>query len=186
MSIDWGGTDAAVAAAVRARGVETDLVDAALAAHARAAVAEIAARGLGPDAAIELRVDGWGQRYIQLIPPAASVSAVTVDGTSLDEDDDGYRLRPGGHFLERLEGGYASTWSGPVHITYANAAADDRYDRVVVDLIKLELQYSGLDSRRDGDYSEEAAGARTGGQKGYQQQREDIISELVPAGLGFA
>lgn len=184
MSIDWAGTDAAVAAALRARGVETDLGDADLAAYARAAVEEISER-LGPRSGIERRFDGYGQRFLILSPPAGTITSLDVDGSSLTDGVD-YRMRQGGMLLERLSGSSPSTWYGQIRVVFALAAADDRYDRVVTDLVKLGLQYTGLDARRDGDYGEEAMGARGGGQKSYQDEREQLISELVPAGFGFA
>lgn len=183
--VDWT-VEATAATALRARGVESDLTDAALHAYAKDAVAEIAARGYGPQSGLVRYVDGWGQRLVTLSPPAATISEVTEEGIEVTEDDaSGFRVISGGQFLERLQFGYASTWSGRVVVTYDAQAADDRYDRVVVDLVKLALQYSGLDSRRDGDYAEEAAGARGGGLNSYQMQREQLISELAPA-WGFA
>lgn len=182
MSVNWT-VEATAATALRDRGVETDLGNAALHAYAKAAIAEIAARGYGPRS-VELVAYG-GSSLISLDPPAASIATVEEEGIALTADTD-YRLRPGGLFLERLYAGRPSVWWGRVTGTITAAAADDRYDRVVVDLVKLALEYSGLDSRRDGDYGEEAAGARTGGQKGYQQQRDDLISELAPAGIGFS
>lgn len=176
MSVDWSGNDASIAAALRALGVETDLADAQLAAKARAAVGEITKHtGIGA-AEIESYADG-GNRFVALDPPAASITSVTENGTTVTAGDDGYRLHPGGRLLERLSGGSASRFSGTVHVTYA-AATDDRYDRVVTDLVKLSLEYTGLDMRRDGDYSETAAGANSGGQTSYQDQRVQIISEL--------
>jgi hypothetical protein len=186
VSIDWTAADATVAAAVRARGVETDLADADLAAYARAAVDEIAGRGFGPQTDVVLNAVGTSQLLIALDPPASTVTEVIEDDITLDDDEDGYRLRPGGAFLERLDAGYQTGWSGLIAITYDAAPANDRYDRVVVDLVKLALQFSGLDSRRDGDHAEEAMGARSGGQEGYQSQRDSLISELAPAGISFA
>ena len=177
MSVDWSGNDATIAAALRALGVETDLADAQLAAKARAAVGEITKHtGIGA-AEIESYADG-GNRFVALDPPAASITSVTENGTTVTAGDDGYRLRPGGVLLERLSGGSATRWRGSVHVTYAGPATDDQYDRVVTDLVKLALEYSGLDMRRDGDYSETAAGANSGGQTSYQDQRQQIISEL--------
>jgi hypothetical protein len=186
MSIDWTASDATVAAAVRARGVETDLSDADLAAYARGSVGEIAARGLGPQTDVLLNAVGTGQTLITLDPPASVILEVIEADVTLDEDDDGYRLRSGGVFLERLSAGYRVGWGGLLQITYDAAPASDRYDRVVIDLVKLALEFSGLDSRRDGDYAEESMGARSGGQEGYQDQRNALIAELVPAGISFA
>lgn len=184
MSIDWDGTTSAIATALRSRGIESDLGDAELVAYASAARAEIAQRGYGPRDDVDFVAFGSGT-LISLDPPAASIADVEEAGVALVADTD-YRLRPGGMYLERISGGYPTGWNGRVTGTITVAESDDRYDRVVVDLVKLALQYTGLDSRRDGDYAEEAAGARTGGQKGYQQQREEIIEELRPAGALFA
>lgn len=183
MAVDWTDESEA-AAALLARGVETDLEDAALHAYAKDAVAEIAARGYGPQTAVPFTAYG-GTSLIPLYPAAASVASITEEGEALTLNTH-YRLRPGGLFLERIYEGHPSVWWGRVTGTLTAAAADDRYDRVVVDLVKLALQFSGLDSRRDGDYAEESAGSRTGGSKGYQQIREDLISELAPATIGFA
>lgn len=177
--IDWTDAAATVAAALRARGIESDLADADLKAFATAAVDEIAARGFGPQTDVTLHVDSWGQRFITLSPPAASVTSVTEEGTLLAADDDGYRVRPGGLFLERLSGGYPIGWRGRVVIIYDALTATERYDRVVVDLVKLALEFSGLASRADGDYREQ-------GQPDYQAERERLIDELAPAGVGFA
>lgn len=177
--VDWT-VEATAAAALRARGIESDLTDASLHAFAKAAVSEIAARGYGPQTGVLRYVTASGLGLITLSPPAASITSITEEGTTLVVDVD-YRIRPGGHFLERLASGYLSAWNGRVVVTYNAAPADDRYDRVVVDLVKLALEYSGLDSRRDGDYAEEAAGARGGGLNSYQTQRDQIISELAPS-----
>lgn len=187
MSIDWTGTTATVAAAIRAAGVETDLADADLVAKASAARQEIAARGYGPGTDVVYRTAGWGQTLLELPQPAAAVTEVLIDGDEILADGDGYRIRPGGRYLERLSGGYVIGWAATeVAITFDAAATDERYDRVVIDLVKLALEYSGLDSRRDGDYGEESMGARGGGgQRNYASEREALIAELGP-GWTFA
>lgn len=183
MSVDWTDESDA-AAALRARGVESDLADADLHKYALAAVQEVASRGYGPGADVAWSVLGTGQRLIPLSPAAASVATIVEGGIALTTGTH-YRLRPGGLYLERLQDGYPWYWSGVVTGVSTPEAADERYDRVVVDLVKLALEYSGLDSRRDGDYAEEAKGARGGGQQGYQTERELLISELQ-TGPGFA
>jgi hypothetical protein len=183
--IDWEGSAAVVAAALRARGVESDLPDADLKAYATAAVQEITARGYGPQAAVDWVAYGSGT-LISLYPAALSVADIEEDDVALTEGVD-FRLRPGGMFLERLStDGYVIRWGGRITGTTTLAAQSERYDRVVVDLVKLALEFSGLDSRRDGDYAEESIGARGGGQEGYQEKREELIGELAPAGAGFA
>lgn len=183
MSVDWTDESDA-AAALRARGIESDLADSALHAYALAAVQEIAHRGYGPGDDTELNITANGQQLLVLTPPASAIADVIEAGVALTADVD-YRLRPGGQFLERLSSGYTWQWRGVVSGTITPAPADERYDRVVVDLVKLALNYDGLDSRRDGDYAEEAKGSRSGGQAGYMVEREQLIAELA-TGVGFA
>jgi hypothetical protein len=184
MSIDWAGSTATVAAAIRARGVESDLSDAALVDVANAARGEIAAR-IGSTHEGLVRYPLGGSSIVSVSPPISSVDTVTENGITLTEGTD-YRIRGGGTFLERIELGYSRLWGSNIVITYDGSAPGDRYDRVVIDLVKLALEYTGLDSRRDGDYSEEGAGTRGGGLNSYQMQREQIISELYADTAGFA
>jgi hypothetical protein len=182
MSVDWTD-EAEAAAAVRSR-LETDLTDSALHALAQAAVGEIASRGIGPRT-FNFTAIGDGS-LIALPAPAASVASIIEEGVPLTADTH-YRLRPGGLFLERIYAGHPSVWYGRITGSLTTAAADERYDRVVVDLVKLAVEYSGLARRADGDYREDAMGARAGGTAGgYQEEREALISELMPASVGFA
>ena len=186
MSINWAEPDVNILGAIiRGRGIETDLSNADLVGYARAAIDEIAARGLGPQAAFDFVLYGNGGTLLTLPRQADSVSAITEEGSPLSAGTD-YRLRNGGLFLERIRDNYPYGWRGRITGTIAASTSNDRYDRVVIDLVKLALQYTGLDSQRDGDYAEEAAGARGGGLNSYQMQRDQIISELAPAGVGFA
>lgn len=185
MSIDWTEDDPAVLGPIiRARGVESDLANADLMAYATAAREEIAQR-LGSGEAIVRRHDG-GQRYIFLDPPIGTLDTVTENGEELTVDVD-FRVGGGGAYIERLLDGFPGYFGRWVVTTYDSTVGGDRYDRVVIDLVKLALEYSGLDSRRDGDYAEESKGARGGGgQHNYQLERELLISELVNVGVGFA
>lgn len=183
--VDWTDQTEAVTA-LREADIETDLTDAALHAKAKSAVDEIATR-LGAATGLQRFFDGWGQRFLALTPPASTITTVTEAGIPVTAGDNGYRIRDGGATLERLSTAYASVWSGPIVVTYdAAPTSGDRYDRVVIDLVKLALQYSGLDSRRDGDYAEESLGARGGGQKSYQDERDILIRELLPPDPVFA
>ena len=104
----------------------------------------------------------------------------------------------GGRMIQRLEGTDVDlptpTWWGfrsvgwpsvelDVVIAYTPAsAAEDtptasRTDRVVIDLCKLAIQYSGLASERAGDYAYTS--------KEYQAERESLLKELAPK-VGFA
>jgi hypothetical protein len=185
MSIDWTESDVDVLGPIiRARGVETDLENAELVGYANAAREEIAAR-LHIGDAIVRRSDG-GQRYIFLDPPVGTLTSVFENGIELTVDTD-FRLGGGGAYIERLLDGFPAYFGRWVVTTYDAGATGDRYDRVVIDLVKLALEYSGLDSRRDGDYAEESKGARGGGgQHNYQLEREILVSELVNTGVGFA
>lgn len=181
MAVDWTDETAAATALREVYGIESDLSDAALFAHARAAVAEIAARI--PFGGTHVRYAPAGGRYVRLHPPAATLTTVVEAGETLLEDTD-FRLLLDGRILDRQVNGETYRWGSETVITYVAPTADERYDRVVADLVTLSLQYVGLDSVRDGDYAEEAAGARGGSQNGYQQQRDLIISELVPSSAG--
>jgi hypothetical protein len=185
MSIDWAESDVDVLGPIiRARGVESDLGNAELVAYAAAAREEIAQR-LGTGDATVRRHDG-GQRYIFLNPPIGTLDTVTENDDELVEDTD-FRIGGGGAYIERLRDGFPAYFGPWVVTTYDSTVGGDRYDRVVIDLIKLALEYSGLDSRRDGDYAEESKGARGGGgQHNYQMERDLLISELVSVGVGFA
>ncbi len=182
MAIDWTAVDATVAAAVRARGVETDLSDAALAAFARAAVEEIGTR-LGDRTGIVARHDG-GVQYVFLSTPAATITSITENGVTLDAAE--YQSEFGGRALSRISVyGFKTLWGGPLVITYdASALADtDRYDRVVIDLVKLAITYDGSDkAHSSGDYSESASLTPDA----YQREREELIGELTGSRWGVA
>ena len=105
-----------------------------------------------------------GSRTIQLKPPypladiylsspAETVAAITHQNpgetaTAVDADD--YRLEHGGRTISRVKG----YWKRLVNITYTPIADNARRAQVLVDLVKLEAQYSGLGTQRVGDYSE--------------------------------
>lgn len=183
MAIDWTAADETVAAAVRARGIETDLSNAALAAVARAAVQEVDAR-VGNVAGISEWHAGGGD-YIFLSKPAASVTSVTIDGEASAMDVDEYELTFGGRALIRFNAyGARSLWSDATVVYSTTAVADtDRYDRVVVDLVKLAITYDGSDkSHSAGDYSESASLTPDA----YQREREVLIGELLGTRWGVA
>lgn len=185
MSIDWTEADVDILAPIiRARGVETDLANADLVGYANAARDEIAERAhLG--AGLIRRHDG-AQRYIFLNPPIGTLTSVVENGLLLIEDTD-FRIGAGGGYIERISDGYPRLFGRWVVTTYDAGATDDRYDRVVIDLVKLALNFTGLDSQRDGDYAEEQKGARGGGSSlNYQAERENLIAELISVGVGFA
>lgn len=185
MAVDWTDESAA-ATALRDRGVESDLSDAALHAFALAAVGEIADR-IGTRSGIAYAVpydESYGRAYIFLSPPASTVTSIEESGETLVADTD-YRVVYGGRAVERLAETYSSSWDYPITITYDAAAVTDtdRYDRVVVDLVKLAISYGGfVHSVSDGDHSESASLTSDG----YQRERDALISELAPVEWGVA
>ncbi len=180
MAVDWT-VEASAAAALRdVYGIESDLSNAALHARAKAAVKEIAARI--PFGGTHVRRAAGRSRYIRLHPPAASITTVVEDGTAVVAAD--FRMLLGGRILERLVDDEPDRWGANVVTTYVGHAADERYDRVVADLVRVALEYSGLDQRTDGDYEEITVGSRSSEAGGYQGERERIISELVPVSAG--
>lgn len=180
MAVDWTVEADAATALRETYGIESDLADAALHAHALSAVAEIAARI--PFGGTHVRHAAGRSRYIRLHPPAASITTVVEDGTTVDAAD--FRLLLDGRILERLVDDEPDRWGANVVTTYVGHAADERYDRVVADLVTIALEYSGLDVRSDGDYEETAIGARDSGTLGYQGERERLIGELMPPMAG--
>lgn len=187
MAVDWT-VEATAAAALRARGVESDLSDAALHAFALDATAALDKR-LGDLSAIvhEAPYSAYGGQYLFLSVPVASIASIVENGVPLVAGTD-YRVVFGGRAIERISSGYPAGWGYPVTVTYDAAAVDtDTYDRIVVDLVKLALSYQGTAERSDGDYREAAMGARAGGTAGgYQDERESILSELAGARWGVA
>lgn len=113
--------------------------------------------------------------------PASEITEVieTIAGeeTTLAADD--YQILNGGRQLERDPDGTngRTTWGERVQITYFPEDDSARRIRVQIDLVKLAIQYEGLDSSRYGNVSVD------GGD--YQRRREEILSTLAPA-FGFA
>ncbi len=140
--------------------VETDLGDDALERVVAAADAEIIRR-LGPVAnAVEVLRGG---RLFLHLPRRASaiVSAVeryaayglAAADYALVADD--YKLHADGYRVERLADGTnpSSAWNGLVTITFTPLNTGDTTERklLLANLVKLELEYSGLASDAIGD-----------------------------------
>lgn len=106
--------------------------------------------------------------FLFLDPPADLVTAITEDDTALLEGDEyDYVLRFDGRALKRTSG----RWWGQTVVEW-EVGDDPRRDRVALDLCKLAIQYEGLQSSGDGDYSETHLE--------YQKERDSILSELQP------
>lgn len=139
--------------------IETDLVDDALQRIIDAADAEII-RKLG---ALDSQTDvlQGGSRYLHLSRKASAITAVSeryniemLGLTVVPLAADDYRLLADGRRIERLQAGTngASCWQGEVEIesTPADAGLAER-KALLVKLVQLDLQYSGLDSQSVGD-----------------------------------
>jgi hypothetical protein len=105
------------------------------------------------------------------------IEQIGDDETTLDPDD--YRLRNNGTQIERLGTGTnpRSTWGEIVTVTYAPVDRTARRVRVLIDLVRLAVQYSALKSESVGDYSASSAE--------YEAEREKILGRLRE-GLSFA
>lgn len=173
---------------------ETDLGDEAidaLIADASAAIEERVGTA-GDDQDIVLTVRGSDQ-YIFLPQPVTGEDQITsiVERYGNDEatlEADQWRLI-GKRQIERIVGGgnlNPELWGYnfadndvefQVIITYTPNVSTSRKDRVIIDLVKLAIQYQGLQNEHAGDYSSSSFD--------YQEERKKLISELVPR-LRFA
>lgn len=165
--------------------VETGLVDDALERLLVEAQAQVTARAKS-DASLTVSVEAYG-RYIRLQRPALSITSIAEFNdqryplyTLLPAD---YELQYGGRIIRRLTGGttfYADrSWAPVVVISYVPVPEQAIRDRVVIDLVRLAVQYNAL--------GQETFGGRTGYQSisiDYFNERERILGGLF-ASRGF-
>lgn len=121
-----------------------------------------------------------GRRHIWTKQKISSVTSVKegvtladADLTTLVEDTD-YRVINDGWGIERIDTDFLKR----VVIVYAPESDSDRRDRVTIDLVKLAIQFNGLDSERVGDWQ--------GSHMDYQKTREEILSTLKSGRRHFA
>ena len=132
--------------------VETDLSDEALTRLLESADAEII-RAFGPhdgERTVTLYPVLRQSPYLLTLPsPAANVSLITegADDTVVEEED--YIVEYNGRVLLKSK----SRWLPPVDVTYTPVADNPRRIAVLIDLVKLEIQYRGLNTERVGSYS---------------------------------
>lgn len=168
--------------------VETGIVDEALKVLLDDAVAQVENR-FGTDGAITLRLIGGGQ-FLRLQRPAVSVASIAESNEqrtplyTLGALGTDYDLLYGGRMLVRLSGGtvfYYQSWAPVVDVVYTPKPEQILRDRVVVDLVKLAVQYSGL--------AQEQIGGRTGYQSwsidDYHAERERLLRG-VSSSRGFS
>ena len=134
--------------------VETDLSDSALERLIDSADAEII-RAYGPhDGEQSALVAGRGYR-IWLPRPAESITEIVewAGGETLADADtvsaDKYSLEHGGRTIFRTDAPFMPN----VQITYTPIADNPRRIAVLIDLVKVELEYRGLNTERVGSYS---------------------------------
>ncbi len=155
--------------------VETGLVDTALQRIMDAAEQDIDQR----HGAVASQVDDLpgGTLNIFTTRPIDSVTSVveTVGDTDTTLASTDYKQRHGTQ-LERLDTGTTArqTWGDRVLVTYVPTDTTSRRIGAYIKLIKLEIEYSGLDNSKDGDFSSKNLD--------YATEREKILSGLRQPG----
>jgi hypothetical protein len=163
--------------------VETGLTDEALGRLIADAVEEVEGRW-GTDAEQTVLMDGSGLRLLRLLRPALTITSVNEQRNSWSEElllvaGEDYELRPGGRVLERIPGWGWSYWGQRVTIVYTPLPEISLRDRVVVDLVRLAVEYEGLTSVKVGDYSATHSD--------YLKERERLLAAVAfRRGLRFA
>lgn len=161
--------------------VETDLTDEALQRLVDDAELEIIEYAGEADEQVDETRNAQLSTCLLLSRKAVEVIAVVEeiggDETTLAADD--YRLRNGGHEIERLGDGTnpRTTWGETVTVSYVPADRAARRVRVMIDLVKLAVRYSGAKSESIGDFSSTSMD--------YEEERSRLLSRLRE-GLGIA
>lgn len=154
--------------------LETDLSDQALQRLLDDADAEVVRRygPHPPGPAVETHVGG--NKYVFLRQRAAAIQSVTETvrnvTTVLSSDD--YRVLGGGRYLERLTSGPNPRvyWGDFVTVTFEPYDDRPQRRRVIIDLVRLALEYNALESVDVGDYSASSLD--------YQRERRRLLAEL--------
>jgi len=158
--------------------IEHDLTDNALQRLNDAETAEILRRFGDYDTATELLPGA--ETMLVLSQKAASFTSVTetVDDTSTVLSADDYR-QWWGAMLERLDDGTnpRSTWGDRVSVVYVPENKLPQRRLVLVNLVKLAIEYRGLKSEDIG------AGDHRMTALDYNKERENIMRSLVPRGF---
>jgi len=158
--------------------VETDLVDAALQRLLDDAEKAIDAK-VGPVsatvaefAATELAIELWVAQAIATITSVVEEDKTGGGYTSTTLASDDYKVRNNGRSIERLGDGTnpGTYWSDRVTITYTAATDTARREVAQIDLVKLELAFSGYDTERAGDW--------TGVVKDHEKNRRGVLRRL--------
>lgn len=164
--------------------VETDLDDDALQRLMDAEEAEIvtrfgshgAADGTGPT--VTRRVPGGdlfaflGQRSVSITQVDETIGSSSGETTTTLSADD-YQSWDDGRSLRRLNDGTNARdlWGKFMDITFVGFDDRDRRKRVLIDLVKLSVQYEAAKSSKIGDVSVSFTD--------YQKERESILSTMA-------
>lgn len=156
--------------------IETGLVDAALQTLMDAAQEAIDQRHGELDAETDDLVGGL--KSIWTTRPIGTITTVTEtagsDDTVLDASD---YIKRHNTQLDRLDTGPNSRqrWGDRVKIVYAPRSDEEKRNIVFIALIKLAVEYSGLDNSKDGDFSSKTLN--------YADERERLLSTLDEKGF---
>lgn len=119
-----------------------------------------------------------GNVFLILSRPASSITTVTeiLKGTLPDSETtlsaDDYDLWPDGRRLERLGDGtnQRETWGDVIEITYTPTDETAQRTRAEIDLVKLAIEYKGLNSEGIGDHKVSFVD--------YEDERSKILQRL--------
>jgi len=156
--------------------VETDISDPALSRLINDAEAEIIRRY--GDHTTEIEKIFGGGHFIVLSRPADTITSITeilwgvFGGTTLDLAADDYQVWPDKRRIERLSDGTnpRPIWGDVIEVDYTPVDESAQRKRVVIDLVKLALEYRGVKSEGIGDYKV------TLGE--YEDERRKILNRL--------
>lgn len=116
-----------------------------------------------------------GNRH--LIFPSRPVGTMTsvvesIGNTDRTLDSSDYRIKSNGSWLERRNDGAnpRHDWGDQIRLTYTPVVDDARRKRVIIDLVRLAIQYDAMKSVKEGDFTETTAD--------YQEERLRILSTL--------
>jgi hypothetical protein len=137
--------------------VETGLADEALIRLIADATEEVENR-FGTDAEKTVILDGYGCHLLRLLRPALTITSIVEQRNAYSEAlpltvVEDYELRPGGKLIERLPGWGWYTWGRRVTVVYGPIPEISLRDRMVIDLVKLAVQYNALKTESIGDYA---------------------------------
>ncbi len=155
--------------------IETGLLDTALQRIMNAVEQDIDQEYGAVDSQVD-QFDG-GLLSLWLSRPILSITSIVerIGNTDITLASDDYETRHESQ-IDRLTTGTnsRSTWGDKVTVTYVPVDTTARRIAVYLKLIKLDIQYSGLDSERVGDFSSKSMD--------YPSERLKILSGLRRAG----